>query len=111
MEFRKRSVPDLSAAPISSSSTSSPAAIAPCDLEMSSSNNSYGGDGDGDLEASARRTREPSSYDNARSQRQFTARAVIVGLAVGTIVCFSNMYFGLQSECPIKRGLTRAEYV
>ncbi|KAK1832105.1 putative oligopeptide transporter [Podospora conica] len=26
-----------------------------------------------------------------------TARGVVVGLAVGTIICFSNMYFGLQT--------------
>lgn len=26
-----------------------------------------------------------------------TARGVLVGLAVGTIICFSNMYFGLQT--------------
>lgn len=27
----------------------------------------------------------------------FTLRAVLVGLAVGTVICFSNMYFGLQT--------------
>lgn len=27
----------------------------------------------------------------------FTARGVLVGLAVGTVICFSNMYFGLQT--------------
>lgn len=27
----------------------------------------------------------------------FTARGVIVGLLVGTVICFSNMYFGLQT--------------
>lgn len=32
------------------------------------------------------------------NQQQFTARAVGVGLLVGTIVNFSNMYFGLQSQ-------------
>lgn len=32
------------------------------------------------------------------SEQQFTARAVFVGLFVGTIVNFSNMYFGLQSK-------------
>ena len=31
---------------------------------------------------------------------QFTLRATLVGLLVGTLVCFSNMYFGLQSEFP-----------
>ncbi|RFN47874.1 oligopeptide transporter [Fusarium flagelliforme] len=29
--------------------------------------------------------------------RSFTARGVLAGLAVGTIICFSNMYFGLQT--------------
>ncbi|KAK7398752.1 OPT superfamily [Neonectria punicea] len=29
--------------------------------------------------------------------RSFTIRAVLAGLAVGTIICFSNMYFGLQT--------------
>lgn len=29
--------------------------------------------------------------------RSFTARGVLVGLAVGTVICFSNMYFGLQT--------------
>jgi len=27
----------------------------------------------------------------------FTFRGVVVGLAVGLIICFSNMYFGLQT--------------
>ncbi|KAF7558373.1 hypothetical protein G7046_g5783 [Stylonectria norvegica] len=29
--------------------------------------------------------------------RSFTARGVLAGLAVGTVICFSNMYFGLQT--------------
>ena len=29
--------------------------------------------------------------------RQLTARAVLVGLGVGSILCFSNTYFGLQT--------------
>ncbi|KAM5345582.1 hypothetical protein ACJ41O_011443 [Fusarium nematophilum] len=29
--------------------------------------------------------------------RSFTLRGVLVGLAVGTVICFSNMYFGLQT--------------
>ncbi|RGP58389.1 oligopeptide transporter [Fusarium longipes] len=29
--------------------------------------------------------------------RSFTLRGVLAGLAVGTIICFSNMYFGLQT--------------
>ena len=33
----------------------------------------------------------------ASSQAQLTVRAVVVGLFVGTILCFTNMYFGLQT--------------
>ncbi|KAM0199629.1 hypothetical protein ACHAPA_011938 [Fusarium lateritium] len=29
--------------------------------------------------------------------RSFTLRSVLAGLAVGTVICFSNMYFGLQT--------------
>lgn len=29
--------------------------------------------------------------------RHFTLRGVVVGLVVGLIICFSNMYFGLQT--------------
>ena len=29
--------------------------------------------------------------------RSFTLRGVLAGLAVGTVICFSNMYFGLQT--------------
>lgn len=36
---------------------------------------------------------QPGSED----ARQFTMRAVCAGLLVGTVVNFSNMYFGLQS--------------
>ncbi|CAO3597280.1 unnamed protein product [Absidia cylindrospora] len=30
-------------------------------------------------------------------QQHFTLRAVVVGLLIGTLMCFSNMYFGLQT--------------
>ncbi|KAK4242181.1 OPT oligopeptide transporter protein-domain-containing protein [Achaetomium macrosporum] len=40
----------------------------------------------------------PSNRTHPDIQGQsFTARGVLVGLAVGTIICFSNMYFGLQT--------------
>lgn len=29
--------------------------------------------------------------------RSFTLRGILVGLLVGLIICFSNMYFGLQT--------------
>ena len=35
---------------------------------------------------------------HASEPQNFTLRGIFVGLGVGLIVCFSNMYFGLQSE-------------
>lgn len=45
-----------------------------------------------------RREGARSMFNQQESAPQFTLRAVAVGLLVGTLVCFSNMYFGLQSE-------------
>jgi len=28
---------------------------------------------------------------------EFTLRAIVAGLAIGSLLCFSNMYFGLQT--------------
>ncbi|KAI7826718.1 OPT oligopeptide transporter protein-domain-containing protein [Kickxella alabastrina] len=46
-------------------------------------------------EATAERQRGYHKVDT--SQPQFTWRAIIVGLLFGTILCFSNLWFGLQS--------------
>lgn len=35
--------------------------------------------------------------DGYHEASQFTLRGVAVGLLIGTVVAFSNMYFGLQS--------------
>lgn len=35
--------------------------------------------------------------ERADEPQNFTARGVIVGLVIGVIICFSNMYFGLQT--------------
>lgn len=35
--------------------------------------------------------------DRAAEAQNFTLRGVLVGLAIGVIICFSNMYFGLQT--------------
>ncbi|KAI9812257.1 MAG: hypothetical protein M1832_000447 [Thelocarpon impressellum] len=35
--------------------------------------------------------------EHAASGQNFTARGVLVGCAVGIVICFSNMYFGLQT--------------
>ena len=36
--------------------------------------------------------------NHADEPQNFTLRGILVGLGVGLIVCFSNMYFGLQSK-------------
>lgn len=36
-------------------------------------------------------------FSHAGEGRNFTVRSIVVGLGVGLIICFSNMYFGLQS--------------
>ncbi|OAL52309.1 OPT superfamily oligopeptide transporter [Pyrenochaeta sp. DS3sAY3a] len=42
---------------------------------------------------------EARSYlaDQASQPQNFTLRGVLVGLAIGVVICFSNMYFGLQT--------------
>lgn len=35
--------------------------------------------------------------DQAEQETNFTLRGVLVGLAIGVIICFSNTYFGLQT--------------
>jgi uncharacterized oligopeptide transporter (OPT) family protein len=41
--------------------------------------------------------RLPTSPREVRKDaHEFTARAIMAGLAIGTLLCFSNCYFGLQ---------------
>lgn len=35
--------------------------------------------------------------EQAEQGQNFTVRGVVVGLAIGVVICFSNMYFGLQT--------------
>lgn len=35
--------------------------------------------------------------DHASEPQNFTLRGILVGLAIGVVICFSNMYFGLQT--------------
>jgi len=35
--------------------------------------------------------------DRASQPQNFTLRGILVGLAIGVVICFSNMYFGLQT--------------
>lgn len=34
-------------------------------------------------------------------EKQFTLRAVFVGILIGAVLCFSNTYFGLQTGMPL----------
>ena len=47
----------------------------------------------------ARRRSEARQFlaERAGDGQNFTVRGVLVGLAIGVIICFSNMYFGLQT--------------
>lgn len=48
-------------------------------------------------------TRDGRARDRTRlvvptpAGRSFTLRGILVGLLVGLVICFSNMYFGLQT--------------
>ncbi|KAI9808983.1 MAG: hypothetical protein M1827_007105 [Pycnora praestabilis] len=46
-----------------------------------------------------RRRSEARKYlaEHAEEGQNFTVRGVLVGLVIGVIICFSNMYFGLQT--------------
>ncbi|SCZ87615.1 BZ3500_MvSof-1268-A1-R1_Chr2-2g05081 [Microbotryum saponariae] len=41
--------------------------------------------------------RPPAERVQAEEEPEFTLRAVVAGLVIGTLLCFTNMYFGLQS--------------
>ena len=41
--------------------------------------------------------------NHADEPQNFTLRGILVGLGVGLIVCFSNMYFGLQSQYSVAK--------
>ena len=46
----------------------------------------------------ARRRSEADHFLTAKAEEQnFTVRSVLVGAAIGVIICFSNTYFGLQT--------------
>lgn len=47
--------------------------------------------------AASRDANMPSGKAAPIEGRSFTARGIAVGLGVGLIICFSNMYFGLQT--------------
>jgi len=98
MTFRKRSAPDLPAAisfvPFSSDNVDTISTRRDLEVTVSGTSPARGSD----LETSTLSGgQQRSPYNKTRDDCQFTGRAVLAGLAVGTVVCFSNMYFGLQS--------------
>ena len=52
-----------------------------------------------DAAEAARRRSEARQFltERAGEGQNFTVRGVLVGLVIGVIICFSNMYFGLQT--------------
>ena len=49
------------------------------------------------LHTRGRREAEGLVSDQANQEQNFTLRGVLVGLVIGVVICFSNMYFGLQT--------------
>ncbi len=51
------------------------------------------------MERNRRRRSEARKFlaERAAEGQNFTVRGVVVGLVIGVIICFSNMYFGLQT--------------
>ncbi|KAI9690160.1 MAG: hypothetical protein M1822_009121 [Bathelium mastoideum] len=45
----------------------------------------------------SRQDAEAFLSERAKETQNFTVRGVVVGLAIGLVICFSNMYFGLQT--------------
>ena len=52
---------------------------------------------DSEDDQTARQDAEAYLAERASEPQNFTVRGVVVGLAIGLIICFSNMYFGLQT--------------
>ena len=66
--------------------------------EMSRTGDNSDGDDDGpDASLLQRDDAQQFLADQAEQGQNFTVRGVLVGLAIGVIICFSNTYFGLQT--------------
>lgn len=75
------------------------AAIEPAYQTISTLNNPVIDDELNDLRVHDRRREELNFLsEHGHEPQNFTLRGILVGLAVGLIICFSNMYFGLQSR-------------
>ena len=48
----------------------------------------------------ARGTGGDEHPDGERASPEFTGKAVVIGLAIGCLLCFTNLYFGLRPRLP-----------
>ncbi|KAL2069738.1 hypothetical protein VTL71DRAFT_14417 [Oculimacula yallundae] len=69
----------------------------PTNLDSPDENDDY--DGDESLVTAQRRRSDARRFiaNHASEGQNFTLRGILVGLGVGLVICFSNMYFGLQT--------------
>ncbi|KAK3386930.1 OPT oligopeptide transporter protein-domain-containing protein [Podospora didyma] len=84
---------DVVASSTSSSSSSSPL-LSSQNPQQEPDNYDGNDDDDDDTDVSQQQPRRRKTEITGQS---FTARGVVVGLLVGLVICFSNMYFGLQT--------------
>jgi hypothetical protein len=74
---------------------------------ISTSNNPVIDDELDDRGVQNRRNEELSFLsEHGHEPQNFTLRGILVGLGVGLIICFSNMYFGLQSRSSISIAIS-----
>ena len=66
-------------------------------IEDNAGNVSDNDDDDADASLLQRDDAQKFLAEQADQGQNFTIRGVLVGLAIGVIICFSNMYFGLQT--------------
>ncbi|KAK0103563.1 hypothetical protein ONS95_005579 [Cadophora gregata] len=90
--------PDRGSTDISSPDYQSISAPPPSTSNTPDDNSSVN-DGDDTLEQAQRRHSDARRFiaNRASDGQNFTLRGILVGLGVGLVICFSNMYFGLQT--------------
>ena len=70
------------------------------DSELDPAESAFAGDNEDTTDArEAHRRKDARKFlaEQADQDQNFTVRGVLVGLAIGVIICFSNTYFGLQT--------------
>ena len=64
---------------------------------LSDNDSEYESSNDPDASLLQRDDAQKYLAEQAEQGQNFTLRGILVGLAIGVIICFSNMYFGLQT--------------